>query len=59
MQDKVSFEELYTELSASIVVYENEIFRQGKVSEGTSNRRCILPVAPVFDGFGDHYAHKN
>lgn len=53
MQDKLSYDSLYTKLSASIVMSENEIVRSGMNVELANDRR-FKPVATTsFIVFGE------
>lgn len=55
MRNAISYDELYTRLSASLVVWENNVSRSGQdPSSADDTRRSVL--ASSFIGFGSQYA---
>lgn len=58
MQDKLDYDSLYTKLSASIVIWENEIVRNGKSPNNESDLRSAMKV-PNFIAFGEQYARAS
>lgn len=56
MQDSLTYDNLYTKLSASIVIWENELTRQGRNPEEADDRRVISPSPPALIHFGEQYA---
>lgn len=59
MQDKITYDELYKKVLASLVVWEKEMFWQEKHLEITGNRRCTLPVTPAMVVFCEQYFSHN
>lgn len=58
MQDKLSYDNLYTKLSAAIVIWQEEITRKGRNPEGSEDRRIISSPHPRLINFGEQYAHN-
>lgn len=56
VQDKLSYDAPYTNLSASTFISENAIALQGKNASNCSDLRSSCSVQPAFIGFGERYA---
>lgn len=55
MQEKLNYESLYTKLSASLVVWENDVARQGLDPDKADYRRSRTNNGSFFTGYGEQY----
>jgi hypothetical protein len=57
MQDTLNFDSLYTKISASIVIWENEVLRSGHDPDLADDRRKPVWTATSFVGYVAQYAN--
>ena len=57
MQDKIDYDELYTKLSGSLVIWESEVKRSGRDPDAVDDRRSASKSSPAFIGYGAQYAN--
>lgn len=57
MQNKLSYDNLYTTLSASILILENEMKRKASLLNELSDSRIKLVTSPTFTAFGERCAN--
>lgn len=55
MRDDISYQDLYSKLSASLVIWENEVKRSGRDPDDVDDRRASN-AASHFIGYGSQYA---
>lgn len=58
VQDKLSYDTLYTKLSATIVIWENELSRQGRHPEQADDKRNSSMILQASIHFGEQYANN-
>lgn len=57
MQDKIEYDELYTKLPASLVIWESEVKRSGRDPNAVDDRHSASHSSPAFIGYGAQYAN--